>query len=70
MPTLNSRFHARNADGIVHPEIPAGLGLHYAGPRVQVTISPLQDQSKPKAIAGETPMRSCISHDKVVTHDP
>ena len=44
MPTLNSRFHARNADGSINPEIPAGPGLHYAGPRVQVTISPLQDQ--------------------------
>lgn len=54
MPTLNLRFHARNADGSVNLEIPAGPGLHQAGPRVQVTITPLQDQLKTLAEQGES----------------
>ena len=44
MPILNSRFHAHDADGSVNPKIPAGPGLHLHGPRVTVTITPLQDQ--------------------------
>lgn len=54
MPTLNLRFHAQNADGSVNLEIPAGPGLHQVGPRVQVTITPLQDQLQALAEQGES----------------
>ena len=44
MPILNAHFHVRNADGSTNSDVPQGVGLHQLGPRVAVTITPLQDQ--------------------------
>lgn len=48
MPILNSKIQGtvRNLDGGVEEDVPQGAALLALGPRVQITISPTQDQVK------------------------
>ena len=54
MPILNTRVTAHGKDQHGEP-IPSHTGLQQTGPRVHITISPLEGQLKSSADKGETP---------------
>ena len=56
MPILNTRIQAHPRDQHGNPvPVPPGAGLRQAGPRVQVTLSPLEAQLKSYADRGDNP---------------
>ena len=54
MPILNTRVTTHGKDQHVEP-LPSHIGLQQTGPRVHITISPLEGQLKSAADKGETP---------------